>query len=68
MKYVSTLTGEKVEAHLLASRQGFIDFDGNRTFAEAGEYLVVSPYMDKIDKESFEKEYQTWEPHKPAQH
>ena len=67
MKYVSELTGEKVEAHLLTHRQGFVDFDGNRTFADEGEYLIVSPYMDNMDQESFEKEYQLWEAPKPEQ-
>lgn len=60
-KYVSRYTGERIKAVLLTQRQSFEDFDGNRTYAEAGEYLVTSPYMDKVDRETFEQEYERHE-------
>lgn len=60
-RWVSTFTGEKIEAHLVDRVQWFTDFDDNKTYAEPGEYLITYPYMDKIDSETFEKEYERYE-------
>lgn len=57
-KYVSNETGVKVHAHLVETNVWVTDFDGNKVLVEPGEYLITEPFVDHIDQELFEKEYE----------
>lgn len=56
--YRSNDTGVKVHAHLVDAPIWVVDFDGNKVLVEPGEYLITEPYVDHIEQELFEQEYE----------
>lgn len=60
MRYISTYTEERVIADQVPEghRQTVIDFDGERTIAMDGDYIITDPWIEVVDPESFEREYE----------
>ncbi len=55
-QYQSRNTGEKIEAVIVPEGGSVIhrDIEGFRKRAEVGQYLIVHPYHEAVDPESFE--------------
>jgi hypothetical protein len=63
-RYRSRDTGEKIEAVIVPEGGSVMhrDIEGFRKRAEVGQYLIVHPYHEAVDPESFEWEYEIIEP------
>ena len=59
-RYVSRDSGEKIEAGQIpvGKYQRFQTIDGHWDRADEGDYLITDPYMERVDQESFEREYE----------
>jgi hypothetical protein len=60
MLYKSSYDYQIVDADQIPDghRQTVIDVNGERVTALAGDYLIVDPYVEVVDPESFEDEYE----------